>query len=176
MPSTVDSLGVMLEDLLTAAVAALATTGKGAPELQYLSPGLPIEDFGCDQVIVFSALIGEEMTQPITPIPATGRRYARGRVNLPTLGIHVARCMTVTPPVRPADIPKITADALAHCQDGWALWNGITAALRAGTLFGGTCDDVHMDGLRARDPSGGLYGWTMTMRPELPGIPAIPSS
>lgn len=170
--STVTSLGDALQELLDAGLAALATTGKGVPDIHYVSAGVPPADFGCDQLIAFANLIGEEATQPGSPTPAPGRRHGRGRVNLPTMNLMVARCWSVKPPISEASIPGLNADGLAHAEDGWALWNGVTAAIRDNTLFGGRCDDIHFDGLRALDPKGGLYGWILTLRPSLDGIPA----
>lgn len=169
--STLDTLGETLQALLAVAAAALADTSRGTPDLQYLSPGLPIQDFGCDHLIGFAGNLAEETTTPIAPLPAVGRRYARYRINLPTLSIELARCFSVEPPVTEAQLPEMTADGLAHCQDGWALWNGVTQALRDGGLLEGRCDDVHLDALRPLDPARGLFGWTFTIRPSLDGIP-----
>lgn len=174
--STIDSLGQLLQDLLNVAATALAPTTRGTPEIQYLSPGLPPMDFGCDSLIAFAGGIAEETTTPIAPLPATGHRFARARVNLPTIAVIVSRCWTVEPPVTEDQIPLLTTDGLQHCQDGWALWNGITQALRDGDLLGGRCDLAHFQPLQPRDPAGGLFGWTFSLRVNLDGIPEVGSS
>lgn len=172
--SDIDTLGATLQDFLDVAVAALALTDKGPPALQYVADGLPALD-RCDLVCTYLAGMGEEMTQPISPIPATGRRYARGRVNLPGFVVLVARCRTNLQGgdanYREPSAAQLTADGLAHAQDGWALWNGFTQAFRDGTLLGGRCDDIHFDQLLPLEPQGGVNGWTLHIRADLPGIP-----
>ena len=173
--STTASVHEVASELLTTCEAILATTVGGPVQRAYLYPGLPALDFACDQVAVYQTGIQDEQTSPLSPIPQVGHRRALSWVNLVSLTVMAARCIHVggtagggyTPP-GPA---VLTADAEKVMEDGWALWCGISAAIRNDDLFGGTCNDIKLLGMVPMLPQGALAGWTLTIQFELGGIP-----
>jgi hypothetical protein len=175
--ATVDALGDAAQELLDAALRALALTSAGAPALNYLSYFLPSLDSQCDQAVVYCAGIGEEATQPSSPAPVTGKRAVHGRINLPTLQLLVARCVatgstnkagTVYTPPSPA---VIGADALKVMQDGWVLWVNLAQQIRTDE-WRSRCGDTHFTGFSPLAGQGGLAGWVATFAVALDGFTA----
>jgi len=173
--STTASVHEIAAELLTACETILATTVGGPVQRAYLYPGLPALDFACDQVAVYQSGIGEEQMSPLTPIPVVGQRQRLGRVNLVSLTVMAARCIrvgrTTTGGYTPPTVSAVTEDAEKIMEDGWALWCGISAAIREDGLFGGTCQDIKLLGMIPMLPQGALAGWTLTIQFELGGIP-----
>jgi hypothetical protein len=154
---------------LTTAVACIATTDSGAPDLQYVSPAQPAFDC-CPAVIVHVAALGEENTSPLSATD-TGHRASFGRINLASVVISALRCAPVVQKDGSVLTANIQAVAKEVQQDAWALWCGFYHAIKNGTFLG-ICEDVHFDnrGLSIRE-QGGCVGWQFTLRAELGGIP-----
>lgn len=164
--STVSTLFDLAVDFLAACDTALGTTAAGAPSMTYISPGVPTFDYTCDTLAVYVPSLTEESTSPLNPSPSTGWRHRRGRINLAALTVVSARCgITNTAPTA----IQLTAAAKKNYEDGWAIWNVVTQQIKAGTLFGGPCSDVHYDGGLSLTPQAGLVLWQMTVRVEIGG-------
>lgn len=170
---TVQGVAQLAHELLAASETALATTIGGTPEITYLSPGLPALDRGCDTLAVWAALVTDEQTAPLTPLPQVGQRRRVAWLNIVTLNALVARCVRVGYSTqRGYSYPtseQLTEDAEKVMEDGWALWNGISLAVRDDGLFGGVCQDIKLPTLSALTPQGAMAGWVLTVQVELPG-------
>lgn len=167
--SDVTTLTDLTDLLLTVSASSLAATAEGVPALAYTSPAPPAFDC-CPALIVFVQSLGEESTSPFGPPMATGRRDSFGRVILAGLVVLVLRCaprLLENGTVLTADIEAV---ATIVQEDGWALWNGITCAIK-NDVFLGKCADIHLDSARAINEQGGCVGWAMTLRAEIGGIP-----
>ena len=168
-PSTITALTDMARLLLTESEAALALTTAGTPSLSYISPAAPAFDC-CPALIVNVQGLGEEFTSPLYPVGSTGMRDKFGRVILAQLVISALRC---APKVQ-GDGSVLTADieavAVQVQQDGWALWCGITCAIKNG-IFEDLCSIVHLDRSQVIPESGGCVGWQFIIRAEIGGIP-----
>lgn len=160
-------------DLLDAIAAAMATTPGGSPDRQYVSLGDPAWETSCSHAAVQILTLTEESTNPLSPAGETGRRDARGRVNLVGMVAYAIRCIQADQGnmqvYQAASDAQLSAEAKQGYEDGWAIWNWITRAQRAGTLFGGECAIVHFDGGTPLTPAGGLGGWRFALRVELGG-------
>ena len=171
--STVASVHEIAEELLTAAEEIIATTVGGPVGLAYISPGLPSLDYQCDQIAVWNALLGEEQTNPLSPIAQIGMKRRLGWVNLVTLSTLVARCIRVGTTTRSGYTPPsqeiLTADGEKVMEDGWALWNGISTAFIEDGLFDGTCKELKFVSMTPLVPQGGMAGWVLTLAIELAG-------
>ena len=166
--STVSTLFDMAVDLLAVCDDALTSTEAGAPAMTYVSPGVPTFDYACDTLAVYVPSLTEESTSPLNPAPSSGWRHRRGRVNLAGFTVVSARCgVTSANPTA----QQLTAAAKKNYEDGWAIWNVITQRIKDGTLFGGSCADVHYDGGLSLTPQAGLVLWQMTLRAEIGGYP-----
>lgn len=169
IPSDITTLSDLNALLLAVSQSALGNTTEGSPTLAYIAPAPPAFDC-CPALIVFTQSIGEEATSPFGPPMATGRRDSFGRVDLVGLVVLVLRC---APKVQ-KDGTVLTADIMDVAtivqEDGWALWNGITCAIK-NDIFLGKCADIHLDSARAINEQGGCVGWAMTLRAEIGGIP-----
>jgi hypothetical protein len=167
--STITSLTELADALLVTASTSLAATTAGTPALSYLSPAPPAFDC-CPALIVHVQSMGEEATSPLSPVGATGMRDKYGRIILAQLAITALRC---APPVQ-SDGSVLTADIRASAievqEDGWALWNGITCAIKNG-VFKDLCSIVHIDRSAVISEQGGCVGWAMILRTEIGGIP-----
>ena len=71
-----------------------------------------------------------------------------------------------------ADNEAATREVL---QDGWALWNGVTCAVKEGT-FENLCSYMHVQQAISVAEQGGCVGWQMSLRAEIPGIPCVPGT
>jgi hypothetical protein len=171
--SDVTSLTALAEELLATAVAALTTTDAGAPALQYLSPAPPVFDC-CPAVMVHVDQLSEESTSPTFPPAATGQRDRYGRIIEASLVITAIRC-AAKPVKGSVSVAEIQAVAAAVQQDAWALWNGVSCAVRSGT-FKDLCSYVHYDRARTVIEQGGCVGWQMTVRAQIDGIECIPGT
>jgi hypothetical protein len=171
--SDITTLTDLANLLLTTAEASLAATTAGTPTLSYISPAAPAFDC-CPALIVNVQAMGEEATSPLSPAAATGMRDRYGRVILAQLVISALRC---APKVQ-ADGSVLTTDIEASAvevqEDAWALWNGITCAIKNGT-FEDLCSIVHIDRSASISESGGCVGWQFVVRAEIGGIPCVES-
>lgn len=167
--SDITSLTELALGFLEVAENALAETTEGTPTRSYLSPAAPPYDC-CPMLTVHVAALSEEATEPLSPIPATGRRHHFQRVNLATLQVTVLRC---TPHIEGNDLPAISelqAAAEQIEQDGWILWNALNHAIQD-NVFKSYCEIVHVDAGVSIPEQGGCAGWLFTIRAELGGIP-----
>lgn len=174
VPSTVTSMYDLAVDLLDAVVAAMATTDTGITGLSsYVTLGAPALASDCDQAIVQVTTLGEGATSPTTPPEITGMRHLRGRLNLVGLAAYALRCSEITEGnsqvVMLPSFATLQEVAKIGYEDGWAIWNWITRAIDAGTLFGGPCSVVRFDGGVPFTPEAGLGGWLFSLRVELQG-------
>lgn len=173
MLGTVDGIAQTAQALLDAAFEAVSDTVGGEPSVSYLSPGLPALDRGCDTLAVWSSLIADEQTQPLTPLPQLGQRRRIAWLNIVTYNVQIARCIRVGRETQGGysvpTVEQMTTDAEKVMQDGWALWNGISQAVRDDALFGGPCQDVKFPTMAAMTPQGAMAGWVLTVQAELAG-------
>ncbi len=171
--STSATLHEVAQELLEASVTILNDTVGGPVAIAYLSPGLPSIDFQCDQVIVWIAALGDEATSPLAPIPVTGQRRRMGWTNLVVYSVMVARCVhtgtTTKGGSEPPEISDQASDARKTMEDGWAIWNGVSTAIIADGLFGGTCTDIKFVSMTPLSIAGGMAGWVLTISAELAG-------
>ena len=172
--STAASLHEVAQELLDAAERIIATTSGGPILFACLSPGLPALDRGCDQIAVWATALGDEQMSPLTPIPQVGQRRRIGWLNLAGLSVLVARCLTVQK--IPVPDATLTLDAEKVMEDGWALWNGVSSAIRSDgifvgedPLFGGTCTDIKFVSMTPLTPEGGMGGWVLSLSVEIAG-------
>lgn len=173
MASDVTSLTVLAENLLTVAVDALNETTAGAPALQYLSPSRPVFDC-CPAVIVHVEQLSEEGTSPQFPAGSLGQRDRFGRIIEASLVITAIRCAP-KPTKQGVSIDAVYASAIEVEEDGWALFHGVTCAVRLGT-FKDLCSYVHYDRARAIVEQGGCVGWQMEIRAQIDGYECVPES
>lgn len=173
-PSTITSLTTLAQALLTTSYHALQTTTEGAPALRYISPSAPAFDC-CPALIVNVTSLSEEATSPLTPAAAPGMRDKYGRIILAGFTITALRC---APPISKNGVviaADIEAVAVIVEEDGWALWNGITCAIKNET-WKDLCSIVHLDLSFAIPEQGGCVGWQFNLRAEIGGIPCVDSS
>lgn len=163
------------EDFLNAIVDAMATTDAGTPDRSFVAPSQPVFETNCAQAAVQVLSLTEEGTRDTSPAMQPGLRHARGRVNLVGMVGYAIRCADISEGnqnvYQPLFDATLSGQAKAVYQDGWAIWNYVTAAIRANILFQGPCGDVHFDGGVPMTAQGGLVGWQFTVRAELAGYP-----
>lgn len=149
---------------------------RGCPQRAYVSPGLPA--FDCEQLTVHVAAMGEEVTSPLSPNPATAQRQKFGRVNMVTFTTSIVRCLTaVTDENTPPDAGKEDADALQLNCDGWTIWEAFYWHARAGTLLGDDlCRLVRQQASHPVDPSGGVGAWIINTQLEVGGFNPLEGS
>lgn len=171
--STVTSLYDLAAELLSVSETALATTAAGTPALAYLAPATPVFDC-CPALIVNVGALSEEVTSPTAPIAATGQRDRYGRIILATLVVTALRC--APKPLKDGSVTVAANEAatLEVLEDAWALWNGITCAIKNDT-FEGLCSYVHIQQSVSIQEQGGCVGWQFTLRAEIGGIPCVES-
>jgi hypothetical protein len=167
--SDVTSLYTLTAALLNVAETALGTTTAGTPGTVYITPATPAFDC-CPALIASCGALSEEVTSPTAPIAATGQRDRFGRIILAQITIWALRCAP-KPPRQGGVVPvDQEACAVAVLEDGWALWNGITCAIKNGE-FEDLCSIVHLGQAISIAEQGGCVGWQMSVRAELGGIP-----
>ena len=173
-PATITALSDLTDLLLTVSSTALATTTAGTPALAYVSPASPAFDC-CPALIVYCAALTEEVTSPLSPLASTGMRDKYGRIILASFVISALRCAPRVGQQGQVLIADMTTVAHEVQEDGWALWNGITCAIKNG-IFGDLCSDIHIDRGQVIAEQGGCVGWQFAIRSEIPGIPCVESS
>lgn len=169
--SSIDTLNDLSMGLLAAVEAALATTAAGVPGRQFVSPGTPAFDC-CPFFCVHPLILGLADTRPLFPPLEPSQRPHRASINLVAFHAYVIRCVPV--PNDNGDPPPaadLTASGRTISQDGFAVWDHLKKAVRAGSLFPGDLTDVFFDGGVQLDPAGGCGGWLFTVRVQLDGIP-----
>lgn len=160
----------LLDLWLGAAVDSLALTDAGAPTLQRITPGPPAFDC-CPFVSVHGGFLNEAPTGTGEGGPlAPAHRVTLAAQLVYTVVITVVRCVPV--PDDDMTPPNAEAEALAARtvnQDMWALWNGLSAALRAGILSE-RCAGAWREGATAITSTGGCGGWVLTYRVPIDGL------
>jgi hypothetical protein len=171
----------LAEAVLDAAVAAIDSvadsdpTLEGAPERQFVSPGIPVADFVgrdcCSQIAVWATPSVEADTTPGGL--NTGRRSSLGWINQAGISVAVSRCIPTGESssvgiFNPPSAASLTESSRQHNADGWALWNGMHHAAAAGRILE-ICDGVTVEGITAAIPAGGCAGWLLTLRAALGG-------
>jgi hypothetical protein len=160
--------------LLTTSEAALAATTAGTPATTYVSPAAPAFDC-CPALIVNVMALSEEVTSPTSPAASTGMRDKYGRIILATLVVTALRCAPRIESDGSVLTANIEAVAVEVQEDGWALWNGITCAIKNGT-FEDLCSIVHINSSMVIAEQGGCVGWQFVLRAEIGGIPCAEPS
>ena len=172
MPDPGD-LFAQAEELLQAAAEALDTIPDylgsgflGAPERQFISPGLPVADC-CEMLTVWVDPLGEGARTRQT-------LAATVRINRPTLNLLALRCIPTGKVQGKTYIPPSTAELNAaseqHLADGWALWNHLFNMVIEGFLFE-ACHDLAWNPGLSQTPSGGCGGWRLGFSVGLDGYP-----
>ena len=166
-------LYTQLGELLDACVEALDTIPslapglQGAPERAFVSGGTPALDC-CDQLTVNAGPINEAPTSPLD-MGAGTRHQQDFRKNYVTFQITITRCADL--PDFPPSTTALEAVAEQTSADGWTLWNYLWNLARSGDLFT-ICQGVFFDRLAPLQPSGGCYGWLLSIRAEMEGYEA----
>lgn len=173
-PNTITSLTSLAQLLLSVSANALNQTTALAPALQYISPSAPAYDC-CPALIVNVAGLSEEATSPLAPAASTGMRDKYGRVILAALVVTALRCAPVPQKSGAVLTTDIETVAVQVEEDGWALWNGITCAIK-NEVFSDLCSIVHLDLSFAIPEQGGCVGWQFNLRAQIGGIPCVESS
>lgn len=166
--STVASLHETAQDLLDVVEEAVATTAAGFTGKVALVPGTPALDAECNTIYVWAQGIADEQTAPFG-IAQAGQRRRLSWINLVALHAQVIRCLASGRTQNVPSAAQLSADARMVMEDGWAIWNAVSTAVRAGGLFGGPCSDVHFVGMTPYGPQGGMGGWTFQAQVALDG-------
>lgn len=158
-------------DLLLAAAEALdsipdllGTGFDGAPDRQFVSPGLPVHDC-CSQLAVWVNPVGAGARSPTVLAPD----FMLAR---PTFRVHATRCLPTGRIVSKRYVPPPAADLDAageqHLADGWALWNHTFNLVNADLLFQ-KCLDMVAWSMTSITPGGGCGGWELQFTVGLDG-------
>lgn len=142
---------------------ALNTTVKQAPSRGFVSPGAPAWDC-CDQLTVHVVSPQLAPTSPGVGALSDQRRFNLGDyVNYITLTATILRCVPTLDD--DGNLPTVTAmDAAAQTilSDLWAVWNVLSQAKAAGTLFAGRCREMTFTPAVSQNPQGGCGGWEIS--------------
>jgi hypothetical protein len=177
VPAAATDLWDACNELLAAAQAALATTPGGAIPRAFVSPGPPAWD--CPPQLTVHA--GGPMLADTLPLSPTLQPLHRiggpGTVNLVALTITALRCApTLTDTVDLPSVNDLNAASKLTCADAWALWNHLKTAKKNKTLFvddrGSAEREFTIDPAIALNIQGGVAGWQIQVRVELPGYVA----
>lgn len=167
-------LHAVAQELLDAASEALDAipdllddTYAGAPERQFVSPGLPVIDC-CELLATW-----------VDPIAVAARSpqvlAADLQVTRPTFNLIVTRCIPMGRMEGSEYIPptaaQLTAAAAQTDADAWAIWNHIWNLLQAepDALIFSKCFDLIWNAASAQVPSGGCAGWRFSFTAGLDG-------
>ena len=170
-PSDITTLTDLADLLLAVSLASIATTTAGTPPgyVSYVSPAAPAFDC-CPALMVNVASLSEESTSPLSPPASTGMRDRYGRVILAQLVVTALRCAPMPQQDGSVLAADIDAVAVEVQEDAWALWNGITCAVK-NEVFLDLCSIMHLDRSVSISEQGGCVGWQMVIRAEIGGIP-----
>lgn len=171
--ASIDDLYELAAAFLQAAETALEQTPSGPPARAFVSPGEPALDC-CDQLTVHTTLINEADLNTRSTSGALGaaKSINRGGVIRVTLEIMVTRCVP-TPEekngrIRLPDPAELDAAARTIDEDGWALWVGMSQALKHGSLHE-LCSGAERLGAVKLAQQGGCGGWVFTYRYPIEG-------
>lgn len=172
MPGPDDLFDAAVE-LLGAAAEIIATTPGGPILYQAVWYGPPAYD--CVPMLVVHAggpsIAGTYPLQP--PLAEMQRTVTTRNVYLAQLTITVLRCLPTVEEqgqtLLNPDPAVVTAAARIVLADGWALWNGLIARHRAGTLFGSPSGrrEFMLETPMPVRPQGGAGGWEIPVRFQL---------
>lgn len=170
MASDANTLYEFAQELLVVAETAVATTAGGITDVRsFVAPSLPALDC-CPQLTVHVQAIDMDNTSPGSPPTVLGNRVKLHSVNLVTFVITMVRCSPQ--PLTGVALPSITdleTAAQQTSQDGWAIWQAVKTAVRAGTLWEGNCLAIYVDPAVPVPDNGGCAGWTITVRGAVQG-------
>lgn len=176
MPDAGD-LFLVAQTLLTACEQILAADSPGGPvAFSAVWQGLP--SFDCEQDSLYVDLGGPAVgnTYPLQPpLEELQRIVTTGQVNIITFHITVLRCISVLEndgqTLMLPSAAQITEDSRICYGDLWALWNGLKNRHRLGTLFQTLSGrrEFGFDPAAAVRTSGGVGGWLIQIRVEVPG-------
>lgn len=172
---TVDSPYVFGEELLSVCSTALVQTVGGVIERAFTANDVPSVD--CEMLAVVMGGITRQPVGGQTPLGGA-QAHKLGWMNLVLFKILVARdCQPVGSDNGDAPTPAELAQAQREAaQDAWVIWHAIPSAMAAGGLFGGRCAELMMDNAVPLPVSGGVAGWVVTLRTNVPGFVYEPSS
>ncbi len=169
--ATVSDVFDIAEAFLAASVDALNLTAAGAPDRAFVAPGDPVLDC-CDQLTVHTQAIGDIGLFAGNGALAPADRIQRGGAVFVTLVIQITRCVAVSTesggkltPLSPA---AQQASAEIIDEDGWALWLGLSDALKHGDLHEICSGAERLGGVKLQ-PQGGCGGWVFTYRYPIEG-------
>ena len=163
-------LGGICDELLALAVAAVATTSSPPDDLRsFVALGDPPFDC-CPQLTVHWRQGVKDTASPTQAPLDRFHRLVGGSVNLVDLVVTMLRCQPQIEGNKLPDPADLTAAANLSSEDGWAIWNEVQAAFRAGTLFAGfPCRPAYISPLIPVTPQGGCGGVAFNMGVELGG-------
>lgn len=161
-----------LRDVLSSAETALnERTTIGAPDCLRISHGEPTWD--CEGLFVSGQI------RPEFSAKCALMSHAQICVQLLRCVTPLKEASTAGAAVPDCDLLADEAEGLA--VDGWALWTGLVAQWKAGTLFGTApltdlgCEQIRWGDLVPLRPQGGLAGWRMCFDVTMPGAASVVS-
>lgn len=166
--STIETLSLYADELLTVCENSLFLTDAGVPGRVYVSPSAPA--FDCEQLTVYISAVNEAPTSPFSPSEETALRGKFGNLILVSYVVTVIRCSA-----NMGNLSTFPSEAnltrVAHTlqDDAFALWNGLRHAHANGEIFDG-CLGLHFDGIVPTRDEGGYVGCEMRVRASIPGI------
>lgn len=151
---------------LTAAYDALSLTDAGPPGRSYVNAGEAPMDC-CGELVVWTQTLADQASQIPEP-----KQLRNGKQPLLTIIVRATRCAPTMKEengrIRFPEPDALMKSAKMVEQDGWALWNHISAELRHGALAK-VCAGAYRDGATKLIPQGGCVGWTFTFRYPIEG-------
>lgn len=169
--ATVSDVFDIAKAFLDASIEALEQTDSGPPDRAFVAPGDPALDC-CDQLVTWTQAINEVPLTGGTGAMGPARRIARGNAIVVTIAVQITRCIAVSKEVGgkivPPDALEQQASAQTIDEDGWALWLGLTYALKHGSLAN-ICSGAERLGGQKLMPQGGCGGWLFTYRYPIEG-------
>lgn len=156
------------DEILAVCDAALATTSGGAIARKYVAHEIPSLDCEMLCVSIGPLTLRSEQRNMLD----AGHAYKLGSLNLITFYVTVARdCYPVVDGSgvnAPTPVQHDTAAGEAS-QDVWAIWNALEQQKAAGSLLGGSCRELFMDGASPKPVSGQMAGWLIVIRVAVDG-------
>lgn len=175
MSSSATTLHDFALELLQSCADALDTTDAGAPDRQFVSPGLPVIDC-CSMLAVFTSSLLDGPTSPGSPPMVTGHRSTFMKQPTAIFTVLVARCVPVgegnANNYRPPSVAQLNAVSEITDQDIWVIYNYLNWKMREGDSFLGKCQAEWIYPATPLDPSGGCGGWTIPIQVAMNGYNA----
>lgn len=164
-----DYLNLRLNELLTAAQAALTLvrSGNPIPSRVYVSHGPPAVDLCDDDLLVVY------LDNPAVRLtdPKADRTVQVGQFSVIPIARYIVEVWRCVPGPTDTSVPsaaELNTSALALANDGWALWTGLRLAREAGTLFpaGPQFDDALIQTPIPLPPQGSMGGWRIRVEAQ----------